>query len=134
MESFEEQLARHEGLRLKPYRDTVGKLTIGIGRNLDDVGISTEEAYYLCRNDVAKAAAGLLKALPWVTRLSPARHNVMLNMCFNLGLKGLLGFKTTLRAIEEGRYADAAAGMLASKWAKQVKGRAVELAEQMLRG
>jgi len=52
-------------LRLKPYRDSVGKLTIGVGRNLDDVGISAEEADVLLANDIAKAQAELKQALPW---------------------------------------------------------------------
>lgn len=46
-------LIRHDGLRLKPYRDTRNKLTIGVGRNLDDVGITREEALMLPNNEIA---------------------------------------------------------------------------------
>lgn len=132
--SLFDQLIRHEGLRERPYRDTVGKLTIGVGRNLDDVGIAREEALILLANDVLRADAALRRALPWVETLDQPRQNVLINMTFNMGIKRLLGFKDTLKAVEEGRWDDAARGMLASKWASQVGARATELAEQMRTG
>lgn len=131
--SFIEQLQRHEGLRLKVYPDTEGVLTIGYGVNLE-AGITEEEARYLLLNRVLRAAEDLGSQLPWTDDLDDARRHVLLNMCYNLGINRLLGFKNTLTAVKEGRYDDAAAGMLDSKWATQVGGRAVELAEQMRTG
>ena len=128
------QLVRHEGLRLKPYRDTVGKLTVGVGRNLDDVGISEAEALTLLAADVARAEAGLDARLPWWRTLDPVRADVLVDMAFNLGIAGLCGFERTLGAVREGRWEDAAAGMAASAWARQVGGRATELARQMRTG
>lgn len=128
------QLVRHEGLRLKPYCDTVGKLTLGVGRNLDDVGITQAEAMTLLAGDVARAEAGLDARLPWWRTLDPVRADVLVNMAFNLGIASLCGFDRTLAAVREGRWVDAADGMLASAWAKQVGGRAVELARQMRTG
>ena len=128
------ELTRDEGLRLKPYRDTVGKLTIGIGRNLDDVGISQDEAMHLLDNDIARTTAALDKAIPWWRSLNDVRQRVVVNMAFNLGVAGLLGFKNTLAAMKAGRYADAAGGMLASKWATQVGERAKRLADMMAKG
>lgn len=125
------QLERHEGCVLKPYKDTVGKLTIGIGRNLDDVGISRDEAYYLASNDIDSAEKTCMKNITGYLRLSENRQLVLLNMCYNLGIGRLLGFKNTLAAIAAGNYDLAAAGMLASKWAEQVGDRAKELAEIM---
>lgn len=120
-----------EGLRLKPYRDSVGKLTLGIGRNLDDVGISEAEAEYLLGNDIDRTIADLNRLLPWWQGLDDTRRRVLLNMGFNLGVPGLLKFKNTLQAVQDGRYQDAAKGMLASKWARQVGDRAKRLAEMM---
>lgn len=128
------ELIRDEGIRLRPYKDSVGKLTIGVGRNLDDVGISAEEANRLLDADIDRAAAALDKALPWWRGLSEVRQRVLLNMCFNLGIGALLGFKNTLAAIKAGRYEDAASGMLASKWAGQVGDRAKRLAAMMRTG
>jgi lysozyme len=128
------QLRRDEGVRLKPYKDTVGKLTIGIGRNLDDVGISNVEADTLLKNDIARTIADLDKQLPWWTKLDEARRGVILNMAFNMGIGGLLTFKNTLRLIEQARYNDAADSMLQSKWATQVGPRATRLAQQMRSG
>ena len=87
--------------------------------------------------DVARFESYLAEDLPWTDRLKvnqPARYAVLLNMAFNLGIRGLLGFKTTLEHVRCGNYPQAAAAMLDSKWAAQVKGRAKELARQMEAG
>lgn len=124
-------LIRDESLRLKPYKDTVGKITIGIGRNLDDVGISHDEALVLLNNDLDKASSQVCTQLPWTINLDDARVAVLINMCFNLGIAGLLGFHNMLSLIQSGNYTAAANAMLESKWASQVGLRAVRLSEQM---
>jgi lysozyme len=129
------QLTRHEGLRLKAYRDTVGKLTIGVGRNLDDVGITDHEAAYLLSGDIDRAVRGLFARYPaWFPKLDPVRQAVLVNMAFNLGLTGLAGFRRTLDCVARGQYGEASDAMLESKWADQVGQRAVELAAQMRTG
>lgn len=132
--SLIEQLIRHEGLRLRPYIDTVGKLTIGVGRNLTDIGISEDEAMLLLRNDLLSAENVLRYQLPWVSQLDQQRLNVLINMTFNLGIQGLLKFRHTLEAVRQGDWNAAADQMLSGLWARQVKGRAVELAETMRTG
>ncbi len=127
-------LRREEGLRLKPYRDTVGKLTIGVGRNLDDVGISEPEATVLLCNDIARAAAALDERLPWWRGLDPVRRTVLADMAFNLGVEGLLGFHTFLSDVRSARYGRASADMAASRWATQVGARARTLARMMETG
>jgi len=135
LERIKEQLVRHEGLRLKPYRCTAGKLTIGIGRNLDDCGISQTEAYVLLENDIQNCEKQLLDEISEIyNALDEVRKSVLLNMCFNLGIGGLLGFNNTLAFIAAGDWERAANGMLASKWAKQVGRRAIELSELMRKG
>lgn len=129
--TLEELLIRDEGLRLMPYQDDVGVWTIGIGRAIGRVGISHEEALSLLRNDIARVKKELTLALPWYRTLSPIRQMVLESMCFNLGLVGLLKFTRTLAAIQAGDYATAADHMLASRWAHQVKRRAVRLATMM---
>ena len=93
-----------------------------------------EEIEYLLRNDIKRTCEEVRKALPWFDTLSTNRQQVLINMGFNLGTKGLLGFKNTLEFVRTGQYDAAAKGMLASKWAKQVGNRSVELAEQMRNG
>lgn len=123
-----EMLKRHEGLRLKPYRCTAGKLTIGYGRNLEDRGISKVEAELMLINDISDFAAKLKTVLPWMEQLDARRALVLVNMGFNLGIEGLLKFTNTLQLIKNGNYDAAAKAMLDSKWAKQVGSRARELA------
>lgn len=131
LDLLEQELTRDESKKAKPYKCTAGKTTIGIGRNLDDVGLSDEEIRFLFKNDIARVCADLDREIPWWRSLSEVRQRVFANMCFNLGINGLLGFKNTLAAVREGRYKDAAAGMLASKWASQVGDRAQRLAKMM---
>lgn len=128
------QLRLHEGERLKPYRCTAGRLTIGVGRNLEDRGITAEESAYLLGNDIDHHWRQLVQAVPWVTQLDEVRQRVLLDMAFNLGVAGLLGFKNTLSTIKAGDYAKAAAMMLDSRWAGQVGQRAQRLSRMMATG
>ena len=124
------ELKRDEGQRLKPYLDTVGKITIGVGRNLTDVGISESECEMLLHNDIAQTLTWLDQSLPWWRTLDEVRQRVIINMGFNLG-GNLLTFVNTLAAMQHSDYAAAADGMLASKWATQVSIRAERLMRMM---
>ncbi|MDY6797674.1 MAG: glycoside hydrolase family protein [Pseudomonadota bacterium] len=126
-------LERHEGLRLKPYRDSVGKLTIGYGRNLEDVGITKDEAALMLSNDIDDAERHL-QTVDEYRELDSIRQAVLANMCFNLGFHGLMGFKQMWRAVRRRDWDRASAEMLNSKWARQVGVRAVELSEIMRAG
>lgn len=125
------QLRIDESVKKKPYRDTVGKLTIGVGRNLDDVGLRDNEIALMLENDIDETCAALDRALPWWRDMSDARQQVICNMCFNMGIMKLLGFKNTLAAMQRGDYAAAADGMKQSAWHGQVGARADRLIEMM---
>lgn len=129
-----DQLIIHEGVELKPYKDTLGILTIGIGRNLEDRGISEDEARYLCLNDIEIVERELASNFAVVDGLDPARQLVIADMAFNLGVPRLRGFAKMWLAIERGDYNAAAEEMLDSKWARQVGQRAQRLAETMRTG
>lgn len=120
-------LIQHEGLRLKPYTDTRGILTIGVGRNLDSVGISKNEALYLLQNDIDRVSLALDGAIPWWRLMDPVRQLVFLDMAFNLGVASFLGFKVTLELCRQGHYDAASVEGLRSAWAEQVGARAVQL-------
>ena len=132
--TIQELLIRHEGLSLKPYKDTAGKLTIGIGRNLDDVGISHDESMILLNNDIQIAETELNKNINCYKILTANRQNVLIDMCFNMGIHKLLEFKNMLGALQKEDYKLAAQEMLNSHWAKQVGHRATELSEMMING
>jgi lysozyme len=122
-----ENLKRHEGLRLKPYLCSEGKITIGFGRNLEDMGISEKEAEMLLMSDIERCYEEL-DVFSWFHDLDQVRQEAMVNMLFNLGLPTFLEFKRTLKFMAEGAYSQAAVEMLDSKWANQVGDRAKELA------
>ncbi len=146
---FLAQLMRHEGCKRDrnglhvAYRCSTGKLTIGYGHNLDANPISglgegsciTEDhAREILGDDIRIAAHQVAGKLPFAPALAPARFGVLVNMTFNLGISGLLGFSNTLADVERGDWASAARRMLQSKWAGQVGRRAHELAKQMETG
>jgi lysozyme len=123
-----EDLERDEGLKRFPYRDTVGKLTIGIGRNLDDNGISEDEAKMLLRNDVADILAALRTNIVGWSELGEARQRALANMGYNMGWPRLSLFLKMRVAIAEGDFDLAASEALNSRWAKQVGARAQRVA------
>lgn len=132
-EALKLQVMRHEGKRLLPYKDTVGKLTIGYGRNLTDRGISDDEAGFLLENDLNACVADC-ESFPWFAGLDPVRQRVLVDLRFNLGAAGIRRFTRTLQCVQAGDFAGAADGLLASKWAAQVKTRATRLAAMMRTG
>jgi lysozyme len=125
-----ERIKQHEGLRLKPYKCSAGKLTIGYGRNLQDVGITTEEAEIMLEQDII-VATRTAEQFNWYRKLNQERQSVIIEMIFNLGLPRFLGFKKMIQALREDDYAEAAEQMLDSLWSKQVGKRAKVLAEIM---
>ena len=159
--SIKEQLILHEGLRLKVYKCTANKWTIGVGRNLEDVGLSKaeqveilgvsglnrlevidvllergiteEQAMYLLDNDIAKCTADV-KQFPWFENLNPVRQKVIIDMCLNLGFAGLKDFKRMILALEQGDYETASEEMKDSKWYYQVGIRGRRLVKMMKTG
>lgn len=132
------QLRGDEGVVAHAYQDHLGFWTIGVGRLIDSrkpgSGLRPEEITFLLNNDIDDRIRELGRRLPWFLNLDPVRQGVLLNMSFQLGVDGLLGFKNTLKLVEQGRYAQAADGMLNSLWAKQTPERAQRLSEQMRTG
>jgi lysozyme len=131
---LKDMLMRHEGLRLLPYTDTAGKLTIGYGRNLTDNGISTKEADAMLDIDIASHALDVSNAFPWLTHLDSVRQDVLVDLCFNMGIAGLKGFPRMLQALEYGAWERAAQELLNSRYARQVGARATELAQMIRTG
>ena len=134
---LKEQLLREEGSESCAYQDTRGFWTIGVGRLIDarkGDGLSQDEIEYLLDNDIKKITEQVHKFLPWVSKLNDARRAVLIGMAFQMGVRGLLGFKRTLGSIEDGQYFEAAVEMLQSEWAKQTPERAHRLATQMETG
>lgn len=136
MDSYK-QLKRDEGEKLYAYQDTLGYWTVGIGILIDQRkggGLRPEESEFIFRNRLKLLDEELARVLPWISKLDPARRGVLLNMAYQMGVIGLLGFKTTLALVEAGKYQEAAAQMLQSKWAKQTPARAQRLSNQMATG
>lgn len=143
---IEHILIEDEGLKQFPYLDCCGmtwkkcfckekgNLTIGVGRNLDALGLSENEVQGLLSNDVKRVTALLDRTFPWFQKISPPRRVVILSMAFNMGVEGLKQFQGMIKSIESGDFTSASNHMLNSKWSVQVKGRAKRLAQIMKTG
>jgi lysozyme len=131
-DQLKRDLRRDEGERAKPYVDTVNKITIGVGRNLTDIGLSPDEIELLLDNDCARAFA-LASTFPWFPALDDVRQRVVLNLAFNLGSQ-LLQFHDTLGAIARGAYVVAADALQHSKWFSQVGRRGPRLVAMLRTG
>lgn len=159
--TIEDQLILHEGLRLEIYKCPAGKWTIGVGRNLEDVGLSRlemewlfgrsdfsrsevinklktrrltrEEAVYLLENDIAVSKLDLAW-FPWFKSLDPVRQKVMIDLRFNIGPNSLRGFTKMLAAMAQGDYNKAADEMVDSKWYHEVGTRSKRLVAMMRTG
>jgi lysozyme len=161
-QKLKQELTVDEGSRRLPYRDTVGKWTIGIGRNLSDVGLSAEERVsigapigvagpalvawlgshpltdpqidLLLEHDLDRTIAALERACPWVAQLDEPRSRALCNMAFNLGIGGLLMFHRFLAAMQAHDWAVAAVEAMNSTWATQVGARAQRIARALVLG
>ncbi len=129
---LEDLVAQDEGLRLLPYKDSLGVLTIGFGRNLED-GVSKDEAELMRENDCARARKEAA-TFYWFSPLDPVRQLVVLSMLFQLGLSRFLAFQRMIIAIKSGDYGTAAIEMRSSLWATQCPGRALKLSRWMETG
>lgn len=134
LERLYARLTLDEGKRQKPYRCSEGKLTIGVGRNLDDRGLTDSEIALLLENDVALAAADCRRLFYQFDDLDDVRQEVLVNMAFNLGYERLSGFKKLRAAVRARNWPAASREMLDSKWARQVGPRADRLAQAMRTG
>lgn len=134
IQKLKDQLTIDEAKRNKPYKDTKDKLTIGVGRNLTDRGLRDSEIDFMLNNDIDEVISELNANYPWWTMMTDNRQQVLANMCFNLGLDKLSGFKNTLAFMRTGQYDKAADGMLQSLWASQVGDRAKRLSDMMRAG
>jgi lysozyme len=128
------QLIRDEGTRRFPYTDSVGKLTIGVGRNLTDVGLSDEEISFLLANDIKKVSRQLAAQFPWFPGLDYPRRSVIVNMAFNLGFFGFCNFHKMIACVQEGNWQGASDEMMDTLWARQIGDRAKRLAQQLVTG
>ena len=113
--------------------DTVGKITIGCGRNLSDVGLSDDEVFVLLNNDIDEALRDL-STFPWFAALDPIRQRVLCDLRFNLGPSRLRGFKAMLRYMSEADHHAASRALQQSLWFTQVGTRGPRLVEMLRTG
>jgi len=134
MNKLIDQLKIHEGFRSNVYTCSGGKKTVGYGRNLEDIGISEEEAEMLLKNDIYEATNQLLNAFPWMATFSDARISAMINFTFNVGIGTVKTFTKSIDALKKEDFNLAADMMLDSRWAEQVGDRAIQITEQIRTG
>lgn len=133
LDTAKKMLERHEGRRNVAYKDSVGIWTVGVGHNLQ-VPISDDAIDVILADDLRTVEAELDQALPWWRREGWVRRLALIDLCFNLGIQGLLGFRNTLAAWKAGDYRGAAEGLTASKWFGQVGQRGQRIVQMVCEG
>jgi|TARA_A100001515_G_scaffold15402_3_gene11371 lysozyme len=136
MSKLIEQLKRHEGVRTHAYQCTANMTTVGVGRNIDEdggIGLSIDEIEFLLENDIKRCKQELI-SFPWFSQIDSVRQDALVNLCFNLGMTRLLGFRNALTAMSVGDYDKAADEFMDSRWAKQVGSRAEEVCAMIRTG
>ena len=134
MSKLIETLRRHEGVKNTLYKCTSDKWTIGVGRNLEDVGLSEEEIDMLLLNDIKRTKELMDDYIPWYNDLDEVRQEALINFVFNVGIGTTMKFKNAMAALEAHDYDTAAVEMLDSNWAKQVGSRAEEVTQMIKTG
>lgn len=127
-------IKEEEGFRLKPYKCTAGKLSIGYGRNLEDNGIRKDEAELMLSNDIKQATQDAIALFPSFSSLTEARQAVLVSMSFNLGKSRLAQFKGLMLAVASKAWDNAAAEILDSLAARQLPKRYKKLSVMMAKG
>lgn len=136
MSKLSDQLRIHEGVKKFCYLCPAGFETIGVGRNISEnngLGLSDDEIDYLLQNDIKRCKQELI-ALSWFVDLDEVRQDAIVNLCFNLGLTRLMGFKLAMAAMADGDYEKAADEFYDSRWAKQVGSRADDVCHMIRTG
>lgn len=122
----------HEGLSLKPYLCTAGKITIGIGRNLDDRGITIEEAMIMFQHDINSAITDLTRVFNEFSKFPEAAQLVFIDMLFQMGLVRFCGFKKMIEYAKALDWKNAAKELMDSNYARQTPSRAQENRDKLL--
>lgn len=120
LDALRAQLTVHEGFKRHAYRCPAGKITVGVGRNLDDKGLSAAEVMMLLDHDIDECLTDL-RAFPWFSKLDAVRQRALVDLRFNLGSRRFRGFRKMLAALEAGDYAMAAGEARSSAWYGQVQ-------------
>lgn len=124
LDRIRKRLIQEEGLKLKLYHCTAGKLTIGVGRNVEDRGITHETAMQMLNEDIDICVGELEKNISWFDEAPAKIQEVLIDLCFNMGINRLMGFVKTLHKLKTGAYKEAAEELLDSRYAASVPNRA----------
>ena len=133
MQNLIKMLRQHEGVRNTVYLDSLGIETIGVGRNLKEVGLSDDEIDYLLVNDVNRCKAEA-KQFDWYEELDTVRREAILNLLFNLGRPRFMGFKKAIAALADHDYSLSADEFYDSRWRTQVGQRAEDICHMIRTG
>lgn len=134
IQRLRQQLIKHESIELKPYRCTSDKLTIGVGRNIEDRGISHETAMQMLDEDIDICVNELQQTISYWNDLPSRVKEGLINLCFNMGISRLMAFKKTFGFLRESMFDKAADELLESRYANQVGQRAIDVADMIREG
>jgi lysozyme len=134
MDAIKDYETRHEGRKKFPYKDSNGKITIGLGRNLTDDGLSDDEIDYLFSNDKKKVIADLITVFPNWASITPNRQMVLFDMRYQCGLHGFLGFHDFIAAVRSEDWEQAGKELVDSELFRGFPNREQENLQNITKG
>ena len=126
-----ESVKKHEGYRAKTYKDTLGFDTIGYGFAIKDLVIDKDIAHHILERKLTMLIVRCFESFLWLSKMPAGIQEVVIEMSFQLGLKGFSSFRKTISYLEKENYLEASKEMLDSKWAIQTPNRAKEMSERV---
>jgi len=131
LDKLTNQIIRHEGVQLKPYKCPAGYLTIGAGRNLEGKGITFQEAMDLLQNDIDDCCDDLVDIFSQFAILPENIQHVLVDMRLNLGPNGFREFKKMIQAVKDRDWQGMKENMIMSLWYRQVGDRSKNLVKMV---
>tara|TARA_R100001015_G_C4473539_1_gene56403 strand:+ start:45 stop:473 length:429 start_codon:yes stop_codon:yes gene_type:complete len=131
LQNVVDEIKKHEGFRSKVYKCTEGYDTIGYGFAIKDLELDEDVSTLILMKKLLVLLERIYIAFPWFKDIDNEAKEVVMDMCYNLGIRGFSKFKKTIYYLETEQYQEASVEMLDSLWAKQVKGRAKHLSNKI---
>ena len=131
MENLLKKIKQSEGYSKTVYQCTEGYDTIGYGFAVKDLELTEEVSEIILREKLIKLKKDIENRFEWVANAPSMIKNVVIEMCYQLGINGFSKFKRTIYYFETEQYWEASIEMLDSRWAKQTPNRAKKLSDEV---
>ena len=126
-----DSIKKNEGYISTVYKDSLGIDTIGYGFAIKDLELEEDLCHVILQRKLKRLEKEVSTRFGWLKKMPPSVKDIVLEMCYQMGVTGVSKFKKTIAYLEKSEWKNASIEMLDSRWAKQTPGRAKELSSRM---